>query len=336
MKSLVKSSKTILLSVFAILFVAASVFLLSACGEKTTPSVEAKVLSYYFDESTLPTISVVTDVDGDIVWDDNQTVEAGVKSYNWTFTPKNTDAYEVVKGSIELKNVDKYVSGQQGQTYESEIALWEDGKTYVYENCNFASSVSSTKKVDLTFINCTFNTSNTGAGGDKCIYLTSFTNLVVEGCTFGGETTEGTLSTAGYALDLNIYSTEVDKIVIKNNKFNTTAGANADSVAISIKVRLGETDKPTDVTGTEGSILNGVEISGNDFADTCNTIYIGSGPKGSANANISTGAFNVSVSGNTTDVYVLERYLYPEGETAPRQLVGANSTASFGNKTSIE
>ena len=45
MKSLVKSSKTILLSVFAILFVAASVFLLSACGEKTTPSVEAKVLT---------------------------------------------------------------------------------------------------------------------------------------------------------------------------------------------------------------------------------------------------------------------------------------------------
>ena len=337
MKNYIGTNNKLILKIFVAIFIFASILMLSACGEKAVkPDITVSASSYYFDTETLPTLSVSTKIDGTISWDNDQIVENGIKNYSWTFTPKDTKKYEVVTGSIKLKKVDEIVNGEAGYTYEEQVSLWEDGKSYVYKNCTFASSIASTKKVDLTFINCVFTTGYTGEGGDKCVYLTSFTNLYIQDCIFGGETTEGTLSTAGYALDLNIYNTEVDKIVIKNNKFNTTAGAATDSIAISIKVRLGETDKPTDVIGAPGSILNGVEISGNTFADTCNTIYIGSGPKGSSSANTSTGAFDVIVSDNATDVNVMERYLYPEGQTAPNQLVPANQTETFGNKTTVQ
>ncbi len=275
----------------------------------------------------LPTLSA-SGFEGSVVWDVQQTVFGEQTAYTWTFTPTNEN-YAPKTGSINLTQVTGY-----NQTFDYNVNNdWVADGVYIYKDCEFQTAISSTKKVDLTFLDCSFTTGNTGGGGDKCIYLTSFTNLVVDGCTFGGETTEGTMSTAGYALDLNIYSTTVDKITIINNTFNTTAGADTESIAISIKVRLGETDKPSDVTGTIGSIANGVEISGNTFADTCNTIYIGSGPKGSTMANVSTGAFDVQVANNKSDVYVLERYLYAEGIQVPQQLVEANATQEFGNKT---
>ena len=277
----------------------------------------------------LPTLSV-SGFEGEVTWDVDQVKVFGESTaYSWTFTP-NDKNYATKTGTINLTQVSGY-----NQTFDYNVnSDWVDNKAYIYKDCTFETAISSTKKVDLTFDGCTFTTGNTGGGGDKCIYLTSFTNLIVNGCTFGGETTEGTMSTAGYALDLNIYSTTVDRIEITNNNFNTTKGENAESIAISIKVRLGETDKPTDVTGTIGSITNGVLISGNTFANTCDTIYIGSGPKGSTNANVSTGAFNVEVSNNKNDVKVLERYLYPEGVLVPEQVVQANGTQTFGNKQS--
>ena len=284
---------------------------------------------YFVD--TLPTLSVSeNEIEGEVTWDKDQEKVFGQETaYSWTFTPENQN-YATKTGTINLTQVSGY-----NQTYSENIDnVWTDNSTYIYKDCTFNAPINSSKKVDLTFDGCTFTTGYTGDGGDKCIYLTSFTNLVVNGCTFGGETTEGTMSTAGYALDLNIYSTTVDRIEITNNNFNTTKGEDAESVAISIKVRLGETDKPTDVKGTIGSITNGVLILGNTFANTCDTIYIGSGPKGSTNANISTGAFNVEVSNNKNDVKVLERYLYPEGVVVPEQLVKANDAQTFGNKQS--
>lgn len=282
-------------------------------------------VQYFVD--ALPTLSV-SGFEGEVTWDVDQVKVFGESTaYSWTFTP-NDENYATKTGTINLTQVSGY-----NQTFDYNVnSDWVDNKAYIYKDCTFETAISSTKKVDLTFDGCTFTTGNTGGGGDKCIYLTSFTNLIVNGCTFGGETTEGTMSTAGYALDLNIYSTTVDRIEITNNNFNTTKGENAESIAISIKVRLGETDKPTDVTGTIGSIENGVLISGNTFANTCDTIYIGSGPKGSTNANVSTGAFDVEVSNNASVVKVLERYLYAEGVTVPEQVVQANDTQMFGNK----
>ena len=55
----------------------------------------------YLNEG-LPKITANTEVPGTIKFDDNQTLVIGTKSYNWTFTPSDTNKYAVVHGKSEV------------------------------------------------------------------------------------------------------------------------------------------------------------------------------------------------------------------------------------------
>lgn len=40
---------------------------------------------------------------GDIVWDENQTIQEGKKEYSWTFTPKDKINYSTAAGKVTLQ-----------------------------------------------------------------------------------------------------------------------------------------------------------------------------------------------------------------------------------------
>ena len=223
------------------------------------------------------------------------------------------------------------------QTFDTNIdSLLVDGSNYVFDNCTFTTAISSTKKVGLTFNNCTFTTGNTGVGGYKCIYLTSITYLVVNGCTFSGTTTAGTASSAGYALDLNLYSTTCENIVITNNVFDTISSDG--DVAISIKTRLGETDNPSDGwnngENTEGIVYGTITINANAFEGGCNNVYLGTGPKGSEETNTSSGNFNCEIANNADALNVYLRYT--SNTDVEPVVVEANGSGNFGNLAEVE
>lgn len=223
------------------------------------------------------------------------------------------------------------VSGEQF-TDSSSIGFVQ-GKNYTFSSCSFQQGLfSSVALGDVSLSNCSLNAGDSGDGGYKDIYLTGANSINISGCTFDGPVTAGTMSTDGYGLDLNIYSNNVSSISITNNTFNVTAGDSKKAVAISIKARLGSTDHPTDLPqqATPGTI-GSVNISNNYFYPQCASIYMGTGPKGSdSNANTTTGDFTMTVSNNSTDVSVYERYLYDKNTVCPPVLVKAGTTQTFG------
>lgn len=59
----------------------------------------------YFNEG-LPELRVNSDIEGSVSFDPGQQLVVGSKAYAWTFTPVNSDKYDVVKGSITVNLVD--------------------------------------------------------------------------------------------------------------------------------------------------------------------------------------------------------------------------------------
>lgn len=203
-------------------------------------------------------------------------------------TPVENTVY--VGGKLVYEETSKLISSRTFDENIDEVLV--DGNDYIFENCTFNAPISSTRKVSIVFNDCTFNSSS--VNGETMLYLTSVINLVVANCTFTGNITNS------YAIDLNLYSTTCEDVVIANNIFNTISTEN--SATISVKTRLGETDHPTDAWA-EGEIYGEIDglvlIAGNDFAENSNMICIGVDPQGnSTTANTSTGDFDVLVTKN--------------------------------------
>ena len=55
----------------------------------------------YYNEG-LPKLIANTSVEGEVSFDQGQTLVKGIKSYTWTFTPKDMNKYEIVKGKISV------------------------------------------------------------------------------------------------------------------------------------------------------------------------------------------------------------------------------------------
>ena len=236
-----------------------------------------------------------------------------------TFTPVENTTYK--GGQLVYAQTETTISGQ---VYNNNIdELLEDGNNYIFEGCTFNTAVSTAKKVDIIFNNCTFNVDNA-----TNLYLASATNIVVNNCEFNGTNVD-------FAIDLNIYSTECENILISNNIFNTTSTNN--SGAITIKERLGETDFPTAdwaQSATAGEIGK-VLVCGNDFTETNNTIVVGTTPQaGSTSANTSTGDFEIYVTANLDSLTVYNIYKdhsYVEPDYASKVEVQLNGNYSSNN-----
>lgn len=195
------------------------------------------------------------------------------------------------------------------QTFDQNVdSMFEDGKTYIFDSCTFNTAVTSTKNVSLMFNNCTFNAGDVGTGEMKCLYLTSVSDLTIDTCTFNGETKASEQADIAYTVDINLYSASCEDILIMNSYFNTTSEDT--NVPISVKVRFGDTDIPTDITGTIGTITGEVRIESNTFNGGKN-IYIGALPNvvdDTSVANSSTGDFLCVISSNYSILNVYELY----------------------------
>ncbi len=169
------------------------------------------------------------------------------------------------------------------------------GLNYIFEGCTFNVPFNVKNKVGIVFNNCTF-TSNT----ETSLYVGLADYLIVNNCTFNGNTT------GGYAIDVNLYSSSCDDVIITNNVFNTTSTDTKG--AIAVKTRLGGTDYSTEDWAQDqvAGFINGVvEICGNDFNENNSVIEIGTLPQGNSTAaNTSTGNFNILVDENIDGVTV--------------------------------
>ena len=195
------------------------------------------------------------------------------------------------------------------QTFDQNVdSMFEDGKTYIFDSCTFNTAVTSTKNVSLMFNNCTFNAGDVGTGEMKCLYLTSVSDLTIDTCTFNGETKASEQADIAYTVDINLYSASCEDILIMNSYFNTTSEDT--NVPISVKVRFGDTDIPTDIRGTIGIITGEVRIESNTF-NGGNNIYLGELPnviEDTSVANSSTGDFLCVISSNYSILNVYELY----------------------------
>lgn len=275
-------------------------------------------------------------------------LEEAVENLNNENTSLKNENSDLKNENDALKETTSEMVIYQGKTFAAEASagvdvtpVLEDGKTYMFVGCTFTNGLTSTAEgIDARFYNCTFN-----SDGEKSLYLTSFINLEVVGCTFQTELGDLSWSTANYGIDLDIYNTTVQNITISYNNFEgltNESSATNPCVAISIKVRLGENDNPTDefwADKTEGKILGTVTIEGNNFSIENNSLYLGTNPKGEdTEANLSSGAFDVVVRNTDEDALnVYERYLYNEAneDQVPAQVVEAGTNANFGNKTEL-
>ena len=254
----------------------------------------------------------------------------------------------VTEKETSIENLNSQITQLRfGETYNAEKPLElnnQEGNTYMFFNCTFENGIEVLDKdVDLRFYNCIFNLGTSA----NFVKATSVSNIEIDGCVF-----EGTFqadSEDNIVIDLNLYSTVVRNIVISNNEFKVSNGAGTSTIAtaIAIKTRLGETDTVNIETETwalnqtAGSISGTVKIEKNYFYSGCNAITIGAKSVSSeGTANISTGAFNVSIVGATVtkegyadSVSVYELYLDNSTDEKIAETVGLNETKNFGNKT---
>ena len=123
---------------------------------KATPAVTATVepTEGLFTSDEMPAISTECAVDGTIAWDADQSLTAGVNDYSWTFTPDDTDNYNVVKGSETLTVAAVEFTGIEVTTLPSEVnyeygdkfdktgmvveAVYNDGSRVTVEEYTFA------------------------------------------------------------------------------------------------------------------------------------------------------------------------------------------------------
>lgn len=184
--------------------------------------------------------------------------------------------------------------------------------------------------VDLTLENVTFT-----AFKSKGIYLTNAKKVTIRNCTFdnvaSGEMDDP--NTRGdYGIDMNVVSGQDCVITIENCKFTGDCGKKS---PISIKARCGASDAdasdmPKDVPE---ATIESVKISGCDFAvNACEATYtLGSTSKTAGDVKNTTGAYAVSLSGNSAMTVKLA-YKEPKDATeekkAPIVSVPANGSAT--------
>ena len=139
---------------------------------KATPVVEASVAEgQLFESGELPEITAVTEVEGNIVWDADQTLTAGEKSYTWTFNPVDTDNYTVATGSetlnvaavemtgIEIKTQPSKATYEYGDKFDKTgmivEAVYNDGSREIVEDYTVADAYLTT--LDENQIEVTYN-----------------------------------------------------------------------------------------------------------------------------------------------------------------------------------
>lgn len=280
--------------------------------------------------------------------------ETTIEGLNNQISALETEKTNLQNENNELKTeIERFRTAELrfGETYNEKnpLVLTKDESnihnTYMFFNCTFENGIEVLdKNVDLRFFGCTFNLGSSS----NFIKATSLSNLDIEDCVFEG--TFSTDSSENTVIDLNLYSTAVRTIVISNNEFKVSNGTDVSNkaVAIAIKTRLGATDTVDAETETwakdqtAGTINSVVLIENNLFTETCNVINIGAkSVNADGSANISTGAFEVKVTGVTKDGYasnvsVYELYLDASSETTVAETVSAEETKTFGNKTARE
>jgi len=149
-----KSSKKIFTVIALVALMLVSITTLVACKKKKqTPQVEVDVQSgIYYVVDSLPKLSLISSsVEGNVDWVDDQQIQDGTHTYTWEFIPNDTKKYEVVAGCLQLTKVDGLKVNET--ITETNNFDYQDDSSYYYINCVITCSISTAKKIDLTFDN---------------------------------------------------------------------------------------------------------------------------------------------------------------------------------------
>lgn len=212
-----------------------------------------------------------------------------------------------------------YVSETSDGSYDGkDVALKIDGQSFSNESLATSQFQNSENppKLHMTVTNCTFDGATEHG---KQIYITNAQSLYLENCEFKNN------SVSDYGVDVNLCTIQNSNIQIKNCKFEST-GTKA---ALKISQRKGSTDHPDDITVTTPATISNVLLDGCSFTGNVRDYNIGTTPKGEdTEANTTTGAYPVTITGCTTDVVVAEPYLVGKDEEVPLTTIPSGETKS--------
>lgn len=168
-------------------------------------------------------------------------------------------------------------------------------------------------KLLLNLSNCIFD----GAGSDEAqIYLTNSNRVHIDNCIFKNSGANNT------PICINHTSIKDAMIIISNCTFEDASVKSC----IQVAARLGETDHPAGIKGTEGTI-KAVSVNECSFPNDVVGFIIGTSPEGDdTTANTTTGNYGLLVSENDTDMIIKNLSIYDNGVDVPTIAVKAGNT----------
>ena len=190
-------------------------------------------------------------------------------------------------------------------------------------------------ELSLTLENCTVQNYV-----KKALYLTNVKELTVTGCTFKNNAT-GTMdspNTSGdYTIDLNLVGVQDTVVNIKDTAFSGDCG---DKAVVKIAARGSEDGTgATDLSGPNATVKS-LTIEGCTFNQSKNSdqavpaLNIGTNVKNESDKSNITGAYEVTIKENLTDMLIKLPYL--DKESAQSVTVAAGATAHKGANGSFE
>ena len=190
-------------------------------------------------------------------------------------------------------------------------------------------------ELSLTLENCTVQNYV-----KKALYLTNAKELTVTGCTFKNNATGtmGTPNTSGdYTIDLNLVGVQDTVVNIKDTAFNGDCG---DKAVVKIAARGSEDGTGAiDLSGPNATVKS-LTIEGCTFNQSKNSdqavpaLNIGTNVKNESDKSNITGAYEVTIKENLTDMLIKLPYL--EEESAQSVTVAAGATAHKDANGSFE
>lgn len=257
-------------------------------------------------------------VPGEFVLENNGVVlfkeSDAIEHYNKLYLPLYQDSVGVEE--VEPYTVSEYNSKAANHELDGmDVYIVIDGQTFSSKGLDLynVQQYQNPPKLHLIVKNCEF-TGATASG--KQMYLTNVVDLLIEGCSFKDN------SVSDYGVDINMVGVQNCSLIFKRCSFENTGIKSA----IKISARMGRTDHPSDIIGPEATI-HSVVISECSFANNVCDVTFGTSPKGTdTEANITTGAYDVTLLNNMSDVVVKEPYLVDKGVNPIPVTIKAHTT----------
>lgn len=213
-----------------------------------------------------------------------------------------TNVSDYIKSYNEYQGKDVYI------VIENQTIL-DDGINFGQDSINDENP----PRLHIIIKNCEFDNSSSIY---KNIFLSNCQELLIEKCKFLDNTN------SDYAIDINLCTIQDAEIIIKDCIFISSGTKGA----IHISQRKGSTDLDNTIATKISASIKSVVIADCYFDGNKSDVVVGEMPKGSNEANVSTGEFEMLFNYNTTKVVLQQLYLFISEENINNNIIPISSS----------